>query len=89
MQENSTCRHALLTVNAVARFNIAALPRDALYAVILPALYTETTVREELKREIDYAAFKLIVDGSWTCAAAEGGGDLGGAGGSGRGPDFG
>jgi hypothetical protein len=57
--------HALLTINAVARVNIAVLPRAALYAVILPALYAETAVKEGLKREVDFAACQLIVDGAW------------------------
>ena len=57
------------------------------YAVILPALYAETTVKEELKRIVDYAVFQLeLVDGSWTCAAAAGGGDWSSTGGTGRGP---
>lgn len=57
-------RHTLLTVNAVARVNIGALPRDTLYSVVLPALYFETTVKEELKRSVDYGAFIKIIDGS-------------------------
>jgi cullin-associated NEDD8-dissociated protein 1 len=47
-------RHTLLSINAVARINIEALPRDVLYQVVLPTLYVETKIKPELRREVDY-----------------------------------
>jgi len=55
-------RNTLLTINAIARINVEALPRDLLYQRVLPTLYLETKVKPELRREIDYGAFKKIVD---------------------------
>lgn len=55
-------RQTLLSINAIARVNIESVPRDTLYSVILPTLYFETKVKPELVKEVDYGAFKKIID---------------------------
>jgi len=54
-------RHTLLSINAVARINIEALPRDVLYQVVLPTLYVETKIKPELRREVDYGGQILLL----------------------------
>jgi len=55
-------RQTLLSLNALARSNVECIPRDLMYAEILPTLYKETEVKQELVREVDYGAFKKTID---------------------------
>jgi cullin-associated NEDD8-dissociated protein 1 len=55
-------RLTLLSINAIARINIEALPRDTLHQLVLPTLYFETRVKPELVHEVDYGAFKKMID---------------------------
>jgi len=55
-------RQSCLTVNALLRANESLIRRDTLDNKLLPALYSATTPKPELVVEIDYGAFKKLVD---------------------------
>jgi len=61
-QDLSVRRQALITCNALVRANHDAITRHTMNQTLLPALYAETKKKAELVREVDYGAFKEIVD---------------------------
>jgi len=51
-----------LTLNALARASIESISKESLTRNILPALYEEAKPHPELVREVDFGAFKEIID---------------------------